>query len=234
MSRCMLRFVAAVALTVLVASLVHAEVLELEGVVKAVDAADRTLSVERKTPKGNKTLELEVTKKAGDLSAVKIGDRITFSYDPDLELVTKLGEGPAVTPVFDTAAFLKDLEALQGEWSATRSIIGGKEVEPEKLKSQRNRLKITGTTLVFLASLPSRDVQNERAFVIDPERKQITLYWRDGDGQLNQGVGIYSVTGDELRICYAHNSDGKTKRPHEFMSVPGPPPNAFHIYTRSR
>jgi hypothetical protein len=75
------------------ASYSHAEVLELEGVVKAVDAADRTLSVERKTPKGTKTLELEVNKRAGDLSSVKVGDRITFSYDPDLELVTKLGGG---------------------------------------------------------------------------------------------------------------------------------------------
>jgi hypothetical protein len=72
-------------------SLAHAEVLELEGTVKAVDATARTMSVERKTPKGTKTLELEVNKKAGDLSSVKVGDRITFSYDPDLELVTKLG-----------------------------------------------------------------------------------------------------------------------------------------------
>jgi len=215
-------------------TIARAEVIELEGTVKAVDVDGRTIAIERKTAKGTKTLELEVTKKAGDLAAVKVGDKISFSYDPDLELVTKIGESPAVTPVFDTAAFLKDLEALQGEWSATRSIIGGQEVEPEKLKSQRNRLKITGTTMVFLASLPSRDVQNERAFVIDPERKQLTLYWRDRDGQLNEGVGIYSVTGDELRICYANNPDGKTKRPHEFVSVPGPPPNAFHIYTRSR
>ncbi len=72
-----------------------AEVLELEGTVKAVDATARTMSVERKTPKGTKTLELEVNKKAGDLSSLKVGDRITFSYDPDLELVTKLGGGNA-------------------------------------------------------------------------------------------------------------------------------------------
>jgi hypothetical protein len=69
----------------------YAEVLDLEGTVKAVDATARTISVERKTPKGTKTLELEVNKKAGDLSSVKVGDRITFSYDPDLELVTKIG-----------------------------------------------------------------------------------------------------------------------------------------------
>lgn len=77
------------------AALAHAEVLELEGTVKAVDASTRSITIERKTPKGTKTLELEVTKKAGDLSSVKTGDSISFSYDPDLELVTKLGGSQA-------------------------------------------------------------------------------------------------------------------------------------------
>jgi len=69
------------------------EVIDLEGTVKAVDAEARTISIERKTPKGTKTLELEVTKKAGDLGTVKAGDKISFSYDPDLEVVTKFSGG---------------------------------------------------------------------------------------------------------------------------------------------
>lgn len=87
-----------VLLATLLAFAVHvsfAEVIDLEGTVKAVDASARTITIERKTPKGTKTLELEVTKKAGDLSSVKAGDSISFSYDPDLELVTKLGSGDA-------------------------------------------------------------------------------------------------------------------------------------------
>ncbi len=85
-------------LVALIAAVVHAEVLELDGTVKAVDATARTIRVERKTPKGTKTLELEVNKKAGDLSSVKVGDRITFSYDPALEVVTKLGGGDLKDP----------------------------------------------------------------------------------------------------------------------------------------
>lgn len=71
-----------------------AEVIELEGTVKAVDAAARTITIERKTAKGAKTLELEVNRKAGDLSSVTVGDNISLSYDPDLELVTRLGSDP--------------------------------------------------------------------------------------------------------------------------------------------
>jgi len=70
----------------------QAEVIELEGTVKSIDKDARSISVVRKTPKGEKTLELEVAKKAGDLSEVKEGDTVAFSYDPDLELITKIGE----------------------------------------------------------------------------------------------------------------------------------------------
>jgi hypothetical protein len=89
--RTLLVFKAIWVVLVIVAS-ARAEVLELEGVVKAIDASARTITIERKTPKGTKTLELELAEKAGDFSAVTVGDKISFSYDPGLELVTKLGK----------------------------------------------------------------------------------------------------------------------------------------------
>lgn len=95
MTRYMLQFLVVIALTVLAASLAHAEVLELEGMVKAVDSDDRSITIERKTAKGTRTLELEVAKKAGNLGSIKVGDTITFGYDPDLEIVTKIGGGDA-------------------------------------------------------------------------------------------------------------------------------------------
>jgi hypothetical protein len=107
-----------VAVSVVASTVAHAEVLELEGTVKAVDPETRTLSVERKTLKGSKVLELEVNKSAGDLDAVKVGDIITFSYDPDLELVTKVGGGPTLSaghsepPPLNADILLKTVEAL--------------------------------------------------------------------------------------------------------------------------
>lgn len=81
----------------LMAASVFAEVIELEGTVKSVDAATRVITIERKTPSGTKTLELEVTKKAGDIASLNPGDEITFNYDPDLELVTRIGDGNGKT-----------------------------------------------------------------------------------------------------------------------------------------
>jgi len=96
-------------------TLSQAEVIELEGTVKAVDAGARTISIERKTAKGTRTLDLEVAKKAGDLGAVKVGDPITFSYDPGLELVTKL-----ISPESESAeaevVVLKELGTAGHPW----------------------------------------------------------------------------------------------------------------------
>ncbi len=76
----------------LTVSIAHAEVIELEGKVKSIDKDARTISVVHKTAKGEKVLDLEVAKKAGDLSEVEEGDSVAFSYDPDLELITKIAE----------------------------------------------------------------------------------------------------------------------------------------------
>ena len=76
----------------LICTAIYAEVVELEGTVKSIDKDARTISVVRKTAKGEKTLELEVAKKAGDLSEVEEGDSVAFSYDPGLEVVTKIAK----------------------------------------------------------------------------------------------------------------------------------------------
>lgn len=68
----------------------HAEVIELEGTIKSIDAGSRAISIVRKTPSGEKVLDLEIAKTAGDFSSLTAGSKISFSYDPNLELVTKI------------------------------------------------------------------------------------------------------------------------------------------------
>lgn len=74
-----------------------AEVIELEGTIRSVDITARTVTIERKTPSGPKTLTLEVAKKAGDVADLRPGSPISFAYDPDLEIVTKIASERAVS-----------------------------------------------------------------------------------------------------------------------------------------
>ena len=77
----------------LASATLFAEVIELEGTIKSIDQDARAISISRKTPKGEKVLELEVAKNAGDISGFKEGDKISFAYNPDAEIVTKIEKG---------------------------------------------------------------------------------------------------------------------------------------------
>jgi hypothetical protein len=81
-----------IAFFISLASLAHAEVIELEGTIKSIDQDARAIAITRKTPKGEKVLELEVAKNAGDISSIENGDEVTITYDPDLELVASIAE----------------------------------------------------------------------------------------------------------------------------------------------
>jgi len=67
-----------------------ANAVEIEGTVQSVNTAARKLSITRKTAGGEKTLSLDVSAKAGDLSSLKAGDTVKLDYDPEEEVVTHL------------------------------------------------------------------------------------------------------------------------------------------------
>lgn len=89
----------------------HAELIELEGRIRSIDQESRFIAIARKTPKGEKILELEVAKNAGDISGFKDGDAINFTYNPDVDIISeieKVGAGSireinAKSPVFAVA-----------------------------------------------------------------------------------------------------------------------------------
>ncbi len=82
----------------------HAEVLELEGTVKSIDPEARSITIERRTASGSKTLTFDVASSAGDLGSVKEGARLTFSYDNKLEVVTALQTGSEGSQLFVTGS----------------------------------------------------------------------------------------------------------------------------------
>jgi hypothetical protein len=131
----------------------YAEVIDLEGTVKSVDAESRTICIERKTPKGTKTLELEVTKKAGDLSAIKAGDKISFSYDPDLEVVTKIDSGKvaAITGTEKAAEVFRITYtySVDGSTKTTVRVLGAGEDEGESSKKEEVKPGVWRATHVF-------------------------------------------------------------------------------------
>jgi hypothetical protein len=67
-----------------------ADVSQLEGTITAVDATARTITIERPTPKGIKTLDLKVADAVHIPRHMRVGADICFSYDSDLEVLTEI------------------------------------------------------------------------------------------------------------------------------------------------
>jgi hypothetical protein len=88
-----------VLLSLSLGTLAHAAEVTIEGILKAINAEDRTMTVERKANKEKKEVSLEVAKEAGDLKHLKVGDEVTVSYDSTLEVVTKI-VSPANEPAW--------------------------------------------------------------------------------------------------------------------------------------
>jgi hypothetical protein len=108
-----------------------AEVLELEGTVKSIDKDARTVSIVRKTPKGEKVLDLEVARNAGDLSSVEGGDEVPITYDSGLELIASIAEKKASTPTND-ADLSPEEQKLVGDWK-TKSGKEGKSFDATRI-----------------------------------------------------------------------------------------------------
>lgn len=100
LSRCN---VALAVCVVLACTAAYADVIEVEGTVKEINAEERTLTLSRKRGKAEKVIELEVSEKAdikagesdADLADIKEGDEVAIKYDSKLEIVTELVKGGA-------------------------------------------------------------------------------------------------------------------------------------------
>jgi len=90
-------------------SLAHAAEVKIEGVLKAINAEERTVTVERKANKEKKEVSLEVAKEAGDLGSLKVGTNVTLSYDSTLEVVTVIKGHP-----FDRKTRASDVPVASG------------------------------------------------------------------------------------------------------------------------
>jgi len=164
-----------------------ADVLELEGTVKAIDAASRFITIVRKTPKGEKVMELEVATNAGDISGFKEGDPVAFTYNPDLEIISKIettGQGSvrefdAERPVM-AVAFHPDGKRFAFE--ASKCLIRLTE-NPARVKHgiSLRHIPLNELTHTFLPAL-----------TISPSGKLLASAANDGS------VRIWDISGDQV------------------------------------
>jgi len=193
-------------------SLAHAEVIELEGTIKSIDQDARAISISRKTPKGEKVLELEVAKNAGDISGFKEGDTIAFAYNPDVDIISKIEKGLSE----EGKRAIKDLE---GVWKVTAEHEFGRELTKDEMRKRNRHITIKGNSFRTDRVTGDKLGSYMGSIQIDPERKTFDFIGNGPNGKPVEWIGIYKTDGDALSLCYRIKSEGNAQRPSEFKSV---------------
>jgi uncharacterized protein (TIGR03067 family) len=113
----------------------------------------------------------------------------------------------------------KELEKLQGTWRLVSGEESGDELTPEAAKRERMQFIFKGETLI----IKHKDqVIEEFSVTVDPSKdpKQIDLRFTKGDDKGKICLGIYSIDGDQMKICTNTklHPTTKEKRPNVFST----------------
>lgn len=111
-----------------------------------------------------------------------------------------------------TAAHAADKDKLQGYWKVEKAVRDGMEMPNE----ERDKLKLEfkGDKVI-----PHEGDRTEEAaeFVLDETKKPKAIDIKPPKGEEKLVKGIYELTGDTLKICFARAGE----RPTEFSSAAG-------------
>jgi uncharacterized protein (TIGR03067 family) len=108
----------------------------------------------------------------------------------------------------------RDMEQLQGEWELISAEQDGRTIPPAALR--RAYLRVTGDEHV--ATVGGQAFNG--SYVLEPLRSPKGIDTLDRSGPLSGGPasGIYELTGDVFRVCFAAPGDA---RPYEFTTRSG-------------
>lgn len=199
-------------LVVLIATVAVAEVLELEGTIKSIDAASRSITITRKTPKGEKVLELEIAKNAGDISGFKDGDAVAFAYNPDVDVISKIEKGMSQQA-------LAELRAMAGVWKVTAEHEFGRKLAQDEMRKRNRHITIKGNSFWTDRVAGNKLGSYTGTIQLDPERKTFDFVGNGPNGKPVEWTGIYKVNSDSLTLRYRVKGEGETPRPKEFKSL---------------
>lgn len=208
-----------------------AEVIELEGTIKSVDADKREITIGRKTIEVAKKCRITIDGKESDIGDLKPDQAVTVEYDEDLEIAKTISVGDDSA---SSDALAQDLKALQGEWEAVEAEFGGEALDRLAVRKLNRLVRIKGNSFHEERLLDGRAVGVDGKFEINPKTKAFDFIGKaTGSEKAFEYVGIYEIAGDTLKLCCRANTDGKAKRPRAFKSD-NEKPNWSHYYVYKR
>jgi uncharacterized protein (TIGR03067 family) len=138
----------------------------------------------------------------------------------------------AVVGLFLTAAAPKEDDAKKEleKWQGTWTLVGAEEQGQKVTDDQLKQMPVTLTIKDDKFTIKIGDQTMEGSFTIDPAKKPKTYDAKgtDADGKTHESKGIYQITGDTLKVCFAA---ADKERPKEFKTEAG---SETHMHTYKR
>lgn len=118
----------------------------------------------------------------------------------------------------DPARVAKD---IQGEWEGVSLEIAGEEAPEEDAKAFR--VAIRPGEMSFMTCRGDRCVERKKEYKLDPAKSpmRIDLTTLDGQEEGTTQLGIFSLKGDDLKLCVPLFEHAPSGRPAEFKTKPG-------------
>jgi uncharacterized protein (TIGR03067 family) len=210
-------------LLVLSTASAHAEVVTIDGTIKAVDAKKRTITVES----DSKTQSLDVSSKAkitvdgkdAGLESLKAGQKVSLSYHDKLEVVLKI-EAEASGASGGPNTVEHDMKLLTGDWLTVVEERNGHFLPKGEVKNLNRRIEIKGNW--FRLSRVERGFGTyEGRIDINPatKPKAFDFVGKGPAGNHVEFKGIYEVNGTTLKLYYRYVKEPETRRPKTFRTT---------------
>ncbi len=124
-----------------------------------------------------------------------------------------------------------DLEKLQGEWTMVGGEAEGKPVPEQNIQQVAGRYVITGNS--FLLTSSRKDEGDGGTFTLDESKtpKTIDFHLTRGRYKGKTQLAIYSLTGDELKLCIARPD---IPRPSAFATKRGDDSVVIFVFKRAK
>ena len=207
---------------------IQADVLELEGTIKSLDADKREIMIGTKTLDVAKKCRITIDGREAALADLKVDQKVVVEYDDDLEVAKSITVGDDVP---DDTATARDLKAMQGEWVCVVAEENGKATERADVRRENRTLAVKGNTLTMERLKGTAIAKWTGKFEVNPKTKAFDWVGRTQEGGHVEWTGIYAVEGEGLKLCFRFSPDGSAPRPKKFTTQDWEKGFAMAFYT---
>ena len=210
----------------------RAEVIELEGTVKAVDADKREITIGKKTLDVTKKCQITIDGAEAKLTDLQPNQKVVVEYDDELEVAKSIAVG---SPGHDGDAVAKVLKELQGVWVAIEMETNEQPVARVDVRRQHRRVTIKGNSYEEDFARDGKVLKVVGKFDINPKTHTFDFIGKGPAGAVLEYVGLYEVQEGKLRLCLRANVDGNAERPKKMGSAAqGKNWTAINVFERDK